>query len=413
MAVGYAIMGRRVGIFAPTFRLLKPLIDAVILALGHLPGAMVNRSLNEITLRGGGSVKGWSLDFTGRAARGQGLHLALVDEAAHDEGYLASTLEAAIMPALLDYSGKLVLASTPNGLEGAFWEAANVVEKGFVVHHAPTSANPHLPAEEIAYLRSTMRSEVASQELDAIFLDIAGSTIFPLGSLLIAGEPHPDDGWRCDYVGVAIDSNSGKGGEGRDGCAAVVYGVTLPGIFRGVPEDVLKGARVVLLDWDIVSLAQGGVADWLEHVRRLTMAWYCRLSPLAGLPQAWIEPAGNAPSIIETARLSGFVPTEIGADFVKLGKDGRALAVEPHATQGRLKIGRTALDKRMSYRGVAANHLLRQITGFRAFDKDASRREDDLFDAAMYAALTAIGNGTEARWSRLKRRAPDLRLAAE
>jgi hypothetical protein len=125
------------------------------------------------------------------------------------------------------------------------------------------------------------------------------------------------------------------------------------------------------------------------------------------LPQAWIEPAGNAPSIIETARLSAFVPTEIGADFVKLGKDSRALAVEQHATQG------TALDKRMSYRGVAANHLLRQITGFRAFDKDASRTEDDFFDAAMYAALTAIGNGTEARWSQLKRRAPDLRLAAE
>jgi hypothetical protein len=103
----------------------------------------------------------------------------------------------------------------------------------------------------------------------------------------------------------------------------------------------------------------------------------------------------------------------IDAKYVSLGTDGRALAVEPHVTQGRLKIGRTALDKRMNYRGVVANHLVRQITGFRAFDKDASRREDDLFDAAMYAALTAIGNGTEARWSQLKRRARDLRLAAE
>jgi hypothetical protein len=258
-----------------------------------------------------------------------------------------------------------------------------------------------------------MRPEVASQELDALFVDVGGATIFPLGSLLIAGEPHPDEGWTCDYVGVTIDSNSGKGGEGRDGCAAVVYGLTLPGLYRGVPEDVLESARVVLLDWDIVSLAQGQVADWLQHVRELTLSWFYRLRPMHGLPQAHIEPAGNAYSLIETMRTSGFAPTEISADFVRLGKDGRALAVEPHATKGRLKIGRTALDKRMNYRGVVANHLVRQVTGFRAFDKDSHKREDDLFDAAMYAALVSIGDGVAMRWSKLKRQAPDLRLAAE
>jgi len=68
-----------------------------------------------------------------------------------------------------------------------------------------------------------------------------------------------------------------------------------------------------------------------------------------------------------------------------------------------MKIGRSALLKRTSYRGVMANHLTRQVTGFRAFDKDAYRREDDLFDAAMYAALVSLGDGTEARWSRLRR----------
>jgi hypothetical protein len=45
-----------------------------------------------------------------------------------------------------------VLASTTNWLEGAFWEAANIPERGYVVHHAPTSANVHLPSDEIAYL---------------------------------------------------------------------------------------------------------------------------------------------------------------------------------------------------------------------------------------------------------------------
>jgi hypothetical protein len=122
----------------------------------------------------------------------------------------------------------------------------------------------------------------------------------------------------------------------------VVYGLTLPGIRRGVPETALEGARVVLLDWDIVSLAQGGVAYWLEHVRELTLHWFYRLRPMHGLPQAHIEPAGNAYSVIETMRTSGFAPTEISADFVRLGKDGRALAVEPHATQERRAACRVA-----------------------------------------------------------------------
>ena len=79
------------------------------------------------------------------------------------------------------------------------------------------------------------------------------------------------------------------------------------------------------------------------------------------------------------------------------------MTAEPHAAAGRLKISRSALEKRSSYRGTIANHLTRQVTGFRAFDKDAYKREDDLFDAAMYAVLVSLGDGTEARWSRLKR----------
>jgi hypothetical protein len=157
--VDYALAGRNIGLFAPTYRFLKPLVDAVVLALGPLPGVQVNRTLGEIRPPGGGALDAWSLDFTGRAARGRRYHICLVDEAAHDGGYLAATLEAAIAPATLDYKGKIVLSSTPNGLEGPFWEAANQPERGLC------------RADEIAYLRSTLRAEVASQELDALFVD--------------------------------------------------------------------------------------------------------------------------------------------------------------------------------------------------------------------------------------------------
>jgi hypothetical protein len=399
LAVDYALSGKNVAVLAPTYRFIWPLQNAIIAALRHLP-CDINRTHGELNLKGGGSVSFWSLDHTGRSLRGSGIDLVLVDEAAHDEGYLADTLEAAIGPATLDRAGKIVLASTPNGLSGAFWECATIAEKGYVTFHAPTSANPHLPAEEIAYLRSTLRSEVASQELDAVFLDTGGASIFPLSALLDEnGEPHADDGWTCDYVGLAIDSNSGKGGPDRDGAAACVFAVTVPNVLQGS----LIGARVVLLDWDIVSLSQGHVADWIQRMRELTMQWFYRLRPMRGLPQAHVEPAGNGYSIIEACRAQGLNPHEIDSAFVALGKDNRALHAEPHVSGGRVRVAKAALDKRTNYRGVTANHLVRQVTGFKTFDKDSYKREDDLLDAAVYSILVSLGDGTEARWSKLKR----------
>jgi hypothetical protein len=400
LAVEAALSGKRIGLFAPTRALMSPLMREIVIALRAVPGASINTVLGEIRLPNGGHVDFWSVDHSRRAGRGRKYHLALIDEAGHDEGYLTDAFPAAIAPTLLDYAGSVVEASTPNGVspDNHFWQAAHLAELGFVVHHAPTAANPHLPAEEIVALRATMRPEIASQELDAEFVDMAGSTIFPLAALLIDGEPRPDD-FACQAIGLTIDSNSGKGGPERDGCAGVIFGVTLPGFQRGSME----GATCVLLDWDIQSLTQGGVAPWLSMMRERTMDWHRRLRPLNGPPKAYVEPMGNAYSIIEAARVQGLHPVEIEAKYVSAGKDARALMVEPHSSGGRLKIGRSALDRRMLYRGVMRNHLVGQLTGFHAFDKDAYRREDDLLDAAMYSALVSLGDGTEARWSKLKR----------
>jgi len=162
---------------------------------------------------------------------------------------------------------------------------------------------------------------------------------------------------------------------------------------------------VVLLDWDVVSLAQGHVTDWIQHIRGLAMGWFHRLRPAMGLPKVYVEPAGNAPSIIETCRAQGLSPVEIDSNYVSLGKDNRGLAVEPHLRSDRLKIGAHALDKRQNYRGITANHLLRQLTGYRLFDRDSFRREDDVYDAATHAALIGLGDGREEMWSKLARAA--------
>ena len=136
-----------------------------------------------------------------------------------------------------------------------------------------------------------------------------------------------------------------------------------------------------MLDWDIQSLAQGGVAPWMQHMRELAMAWFRRLKPLGGPPTAYIEPAGNGYAVIEAARVQGLNPREIDTKYVAAGKDARALMAEPHATAGRVKIGRSALDKRSSYRGVArqpSDQAGDRIPRFRQGRLQARRRSSSM-----------------------------------
>ena len=403
LAVDAALSGKRVGVFAPTRTLLSPLLMEIAWALRSVPGVSINTVLGEMRLPNGGHVDFWSIDHTQRAGRGRKYHLALIDEAAHDEGYLKDAFSTAIAPTLLDYAGVIIEASTPNGVspDNHFWQTAHLAELGFVTHHAPTSANPHLPPEEIKALRATMRPEIASQELDALFVSLEGMSIFPLASLLDAQhEPVPDDG-PIDSIGVAIDSAAGEGGIEHDGTAAVIYGDRLPRI--GV--DGLEGGDVVILDWDIRSLALGSAAAWLRHVNDLYRHWMSKTHPRMGLDGVWIEKPAMGLRLLEVAGEQRIAAQEISTEWVEWGKDGRALAVEPHVTKGRVKFGKTAYDKRMDYRGAAYNHALAQITGFRVFDKKASKRADDLADAFMYAVLRCLGDGRAGRWDRIRREA--------
>ena len=156
LAVDAALAGRSVGVFCPTYKFLGPLFEPIVSALRALPGVAVNRMLGEIRLLGGGAIDFWSLDYTARAGRGRRYHLALIDESAHDEGRLADSFPASIAPALLDFNGSVVTASTPNGLEGWFHDIVHDQRHGFAVFHAPTGANPFLPVEAIAALRAEL-----------------------------------------------------------------------------------------------------------------------------------------------------------------------------------------------------------------------------------------------------------------
>jgi hypothetical protein len=397
LAVDAVLSGQRVGLFAPTRTLMSPLLHAIAHALRCVKGVSINRMFGEIRLPNGGHVDFWSIDHTQRAGRGRAYHLALIDEAGHDEMYLTDAFQVAIAPTLLDYAGSIVEASTPNGVspENHFWRVAHLAEMGFVVHHALTNANPHLPVEEIAVLRATMRPEEAAQELDALFVDMAGVSIFPLAALLENGQPVADDR-PLDIIGVAIDSAAGETGFEHDGTAAVIYGLRQP---RAAGD----AFAMTILDWDVRSLALGAAGAWLGHVNDLYRSWVARVRPRLGLDGFHIEKPAMGLRLLELAGQQRIPATALPTDWVELGKDGRALMAEPHILGGRVKLAKTAYDKRMEFKGAVHNHLVAQLTGFRLFDRKASKRADDLSDAAIYAVLRCLGDGRTGRWDRLRK----------
>lgn len=231
LAVDAALSGKRVGVFAPTPTLLAPLLMEIARALRSVARASINTILGEIRLPNGGHVDFWSVDHTQRAGRARKYHLVLIDEAAHHEGYLKDAFPSAIAPTLLDFAGSIVEASTPAGLDpdNHLWQAAHLPELSFLVHHAQTSANPHLPPEEIISLRATMRPEIASQELDALFVSLEGMSIFPLAALLEDGEPVPDDGgvdpsaWRSTAPPARVASSTTARRQLSTACGSRVF----------------------------------------------------------------------------------------------------------------------------------------------------------------------------------------------
>jgi hypothetical protein len=117
-----------------------------------------------------------------------------------------------------------------------------------------------------------------------LFVDMAGVSIFPLAALLEDGEPVPDNG-PIDRIGVAIDSAAGEAGFEHDGTAAVIFGVRQPRVAQGG----FVGGEVILLDWDVRSLALGAAGAWLRHVNDLYRSWVQRARPRMGLDGFHIE----------------------------------------------------------------------------------------------------------------------------
>jgi hypothetical protein len=413
VAIDALIIGQKVAIYAPTYAHLEKIFDPIAYAVETIKGARVNRGRWRARLANSGELDAWSLEHSDRAGRGGGYHLNVLDEVAFASDDLVRDFAIAILPTTIDFNGRIVEASTPNGIAATnhFWQACHETKLGFAEFHASSRANPFLSEEAIAYAVEGMSALEAQQEIDAEFVDLSGEALFAREHLLEDGKPIEIDeglGRTFHAIGAAIDSGAGDpdGKSLGDATAAMIYGLA------GPPQHILPFLlasgeapfKLIILDWTLSSLAITEADGWMRQVGAMTRAWRSRFGPQCAYAGVAIEKSAMGLRLIEIAGMLGLGPQGIRDDWFAAGKSLRGKMVAPHVRRGRVKFGREAWEKTEPYKGVRQNHAVSQIVNFRAFDKQAGRRADDLYDAFCYACLLGLGDAEAGMFSRLDAR---------
>lgn len=126
------------------------------------------------TQRGGESLivlRGWEAIET---LRGQAFDLIVIDEVASMRNFWQNWQEI-IRPTLTDTRGEVLFISTPKGFNH-FYDLYNLqdTDTDYKSWHLPSSANPHLPADELVKAQSELSSERYAQEYLADFKKTEG-----------------------------------------------------------------------------------------------------------------------------------------------------------------------------------------------------------------------------------------------
>jgi len=380
IACAGAAQGEKIGWFAPDYKIQSEAFREITDYLSPMikQASKIDGIIQTTT---GGRIDFWTLENE-RAGRSRKYHKVFIDEAAFTKPNMPKVWQTAIKPALLDYQGSCLVASTPNGVDSDnfFWQICNQPEHGFTEYHAPTHTNPYLPPEELLKLEKENHPLVFKQEYLAEFVDWSGEAFFNIEKLLVDGRAIPMP-TVCDGVFAVIDT-AVKGGVEHDGTAVIYCAVNH---FYGQP--------LIILDWDIVQIDGALLESWmptvldrLEELARLTGA---RTGTKVGVH---IEDASAGAILLQQGRIRGWNTHPIDSTLTSQGKDVRALDVSGYYHQDKIKICEYAYDKTVNFKGATRNHLITQITGFRIGDKDAYKRADDLLDAFVYSLAIGVGD---------------------
>jgi hypothetical protein len=377
IAIDEALRGRPVGVFSPFYKTAVPVFDALAYALAPLIVSR-HRGQGELVLATGSHIDVWTLEASTIVARGRKYACALVDEAAHVKADMAIIWKASISPTLIDIADSYaVAASTPWGTDPAnfFFQICNDKSLGWVEMHARSEDNPYLPRESLEEEKRVNSPLVWRQEYEAEFTSLDSAALIDVTKLLQPdGSPWPEPE-RFDYLFVTVDSAI-RTGAGADGTAAVYCAIV-----GRIPSDV----KLYFLDYDVVQVTAGVLERWFDAVVARARELIGERTMLAG--PFYVEDASSGPILVEK------YPSIVEAlphQWTMEGKDLRAYAVQQYFNGGRVRITEACYAKTVSFKGVRVNHLWTQLNAFVLGDKEASKRADDLLDAAVYAASVSF-----------------------
>jgi hypothetical protein len=379
------IKGFPVGWFAPEHKfLIEPYTE-----MTRVLSEVLSRSSEgkgKITAITGGEVDFWSLENP-LSGRGRKYYRVVMDEAAFAKPDMREQWLRNIRPTLVDYRGRALVMSNTNGRDPGnfFYEICNSESttesefKKFCEYHAPSSANPYMPADELRDLEANSHPDVWRQEYLAEFVDWSGVAFFSLQNLLFDGQP-VDPPVVCEYVFATVDTAI-KTGQENDGTAAA---------FWALDRHSLRPWKLTLLDWDYVQVEGGSLETWLPTVyQRLDgFAQSCRAR--MGSIGAFIEDKGSGTVLIQQAKNHDWPAHAIDVALTNKGKVERALSASGYHYTGKVKMARDAYERNQPFKGRYANHMVVQVTGFRPDSKE--QVNDDCLDVYCYGLLIALGN---------------------
>ena len=176
---GGALDGNPVAFFSPTYKLLLDVWSDMERTLEPVT-RKANKTEMRIELITGGKIDFWTLEDMD-AGRGRKYSRIVLDEAAHAR-YLKDAWERAIAPTLTDYRGEAWFISTPNGINffhELFQRGDDPARQDWSSFHMPTTANPHIPADEIEQKRGELPELVFRQEYLAEFVTFGAGLVKP------------------------------------------------------------------------------------------------------------------------------------------------------------------------------------------------------------------------------------------
>jgi hypothetical protein len=170
-ACDYAIAGKPVGWFAPSYKLALEAWRELVDRLSPITSRMSEQD-KRIELVTGGVIEVWTLD-TPDPARGRKYALVVIDEAGITRDLL-EVWQSAIRPTLVDLAGRALIMGTPKGRRHGFVVLFNRglgEDKDWMSFRASTLENPYIPASEVEAARKELPPEIFAQEFEGIPTD--------------------------------------------------------------------------------------------------------------------------------------------------------------------------------------------------------------------------------------------------